>query len=207
MGKKDKIIHPKVKGTEMVFRSISLPASLIEDLKLLKESFEKAWYEDGKRERVTYEKIFDRLLSKAVLGRVEPKVYEEFKNAKETRKEFPAVVTRATRGLVGDIFSRMQTNGSSVAQEALKEIETAEEHLMEDLAAAAGAGDQESPEPGATPLPQEEGKKTEKRFVHPDGRSYKAVPGDRVNWVPVDEKGNWLQMKTVKGFVLKDVEV
>ena len=117
------------------------------------------------------------------------------------------MVTRATRGLVGDIFSRMQTNGSSVAQEALKEIETAEEHLMEDLAAAAGAGDQESPESVATPLPQEEGKKTEKRFVHPDGRSYKAVPGDRVNWVPVDEKGNWLQMKTVKGFVLKDVEV
>ena len=208
MSKKDKIQHKKVKGTEMVYRSFSLPASLIEDLKLLKDSYEEAWKEDeGEKERVTYEKIFERLLSKSGLGHVDPDVYDEFKKAKETRKEFPAVVTRATRGLVGDIFSRMQTNGSSVAQEALKEIETAEEHLMEDLAAAAGAGDQESPEPVATPLPQEEGKKTEKRFVHPDGRSYKAVPGDRVNWVPVDEKGNWLQMKTVKGFVLKDVEV
>ena len=56
------------------------------------------------------------------------------------------------------------------------------------------------------PLPQE-GKKTEKRFMHPDGRWYKAVPGDYVDWVPVDEKGNWLSMKTVKGFVMKDVEI
>lgn len=157
MGKKDKIIHPKVKGTEMVFRSISLPASLVEDLKLLKESFEKVWYKGGEKERVTYEKIFERLLSKSVLGRVESDVYEEFKKAKETRKEFPAVVTRATRGAVSGIFKRMQGNGTSLMEEALKEQEKAKTALEEDLRASAGdspapAEDQvQSPESAATP--------------------------------------------------------
>lgn len=134
MGKKDKIPHKKVKGTEMVYRSISLPASLVEDLKLLKDSYEDAWKEDeGEKERVTYEKIFERLLSKSGLGHVDPDVYSKFKTAKETRKEFPAVVTRATKGLIGEIYRRMRTNGSSVAQEALNEIAAAEEHLAEDV--------------------------------------------------------------------------
>lgn len=134
MGKKDKIPHKKVKGTEMVYRSISLPASLVEDFKLLKDSYEDAWKEDeGEKERVTYEKIFERLLSKSGLGHVDPDVYSKFKTAKETRKEFPAVVTRATKGLIGEIYRRMRTNGSSVAQEALNEIAAAEEHLAEDV--------------------------------------------------------------------------
>ena len=134
MGKKDKILHKKVKGTEMVYRSVSLPASLVEDLKLLKDSYEDAWKEDeGEKERVTYEKIFERLLSKSGLGHVDPDVYSKFKTAKETRKEFPAVVTRATKGLIGEIYRRMRTNGSSVAQEALNEIAAAEEHLAEDV--------------------------------------------------------------------------
>ena len=194
MGKKDKIPHKKVKGTEMVYRSISLPASLVEDFKLLKDSYEDAWKDDeGEKERVTYEKIFERLLSKSGLGHVDPDVYSKFKTAKETRKEFPAVVTRATKGLIGEIIARTQTNGTSLIEEALKEQEKAKAALKEDV-------------PAATPLPQE-GKKTEKRFMHPDGRWYKAVPGDYVDWVPVDEKGNWLSMKTVKGFVMKDVEI
>lgn len=134
MGKKDKIIHPKVRGTEMVFRTISLPVSLIEDLKILKDSYQEAWKEDeGERERVTYEKIFERLLSRSGLGHVDPDVYEEFVKAKSSRKELPAVVTRATRGVIGEFYSRMQTSGSSAAQEALKEIAAAEEHLAEDV--------------------------------------------------------------------------
>ena len=134
MGKKDKIIHPKVRGTEMVFHTISLPVSLIEDLKILKDSYQEAWKEDeGERERVTYEKIFERLLSRSGLGHVDPDVYEEFVKAKSSRKELPAVVTRATRGVIGEFYSRMQTSGSSAAQEALKEIAAAEEHLAEDV--------------------------------------------------------------------------
>ena len=134
MGKKDKIPHKKVKGTEMVYRSISLPASLVEDLKLLKDSYEDAWKEDeGEKERVTYEKIFERLLSKSGLGHVDPDVYSKFKTAKETRKEFPAVVTRATKGLIGEIIARTQTNGTSLIEEALKEQEKAKAALKEDV--------------------------------------------------------------------------
>lgn len=180
MGKKDKIIHPKVKGTEMVFRSISLPASLVEDLKLLKESFEKVWYKGGKKERVTYEKIFERLLSKSVLGRVESDVYDEFKKAKETRKEFPAVVTRATRGAVSGIFKRMQGNGTSPMEEALKEQEEAKATLEEDLAAAdspAPAADQESPEPVDMATPEEVKRRWKEAywFIDPEGHKVKAV--------------------------------
>lgn len=183
MGKKDKIIHPKVKGTEMVFRSISLPASLVEDLKLLKESFEKVWYKGGEKERVTYEKIFERLLSKSVLGRVESDVYKEFIAAKETRKEFPAVVTRATRGAVGGIFKRMQGNGTSLMEEALKEQEEAEASLKKDLAAAAGdstapAEDQgRSPEPLDMAIPEEVKRRWKEAywFIDPEGHKVKAV--------------------------------
>ena len=178
MGKKDKIIHPKVKGTEMVFRSISLPASLVEDLKLLKESFQKVWYKGGKKERVTYEKIFERLLSKSVLGRVESDVYDEFKKAKETRKEFPAVVTRATRGAVGGISERMQANGTSLKEEALKEQEEAKAALEEDRHAAASdvtVGD--SPATAAEDVPQEGRKRWQEDywFIDPDGNKVKAV--------------------------------
>lgn len=190
----------------MVFRSISLPASLIEDLKLLKESFEVIWYD--KKERATYEKIFERLLSKSGLGHVDPDVYEEFVKAKETRKEFPTVVTRATRSAVLDIYKRMQaTTHSSVVEDALKEIATAEEHLAEDLASAVvtptPAGDLEQ-----SPGPEVPEKKTEKRFVHPDGRWYRAEMGS-TTWVPVDSKtGRWFSRRQLPdGYVLKDVEI
>lgn len=196
MGKKDKIPHKKVKGTEMVYRSVSLPASLVEDLKLLKDSYEDAWKEDeGERERVTYEKIFERLLSKSGLGHVDPDVYSKFKTAKETRKEFPAVVTRATRNLVAELVARAERNGTTLEEEARKEQEVAKAPLKEDVVSA-------------TPPPRE-GKKTEKRFVHPDGRWYPAVQGD-YDWVPIDPKtGRWMKLKPVKeeGFVLVDVEV
>lgn len=208
MSKKDKIQHKKVKGTEMVYRSFSLPASLIEDLKLLKDSYEETWKEDeGVKERVTYEKIFERLLSKSGLGHVDPDVYEEFVKAKETRKEFPAVVTRATRGAVGEIFRRMQSNGTSLMEEAKAALE-------EDLRASAGdspapAEDQvQSPESAATPEVVQVGKRTEKRFVHPDGRWYRAEMGS-TTWVPVNPKtGQWFSKKQLpEGFVLKDVEI
>ena len=181
-------------------RPVQVSAELHDELSIIKDAYSKCL---GKP--VTFEQMLRRWIDR--LPRIDGDVFEEYQLIRETRLTTEAAAVTTARGAMSEIYKRMRTNGSSVVQEALKEIETAEEHLMEDLAAAAGAGDQESPEPVATPLPQEEGKKTEKRFVHPDGRSYKAVPGDRVNWVPVDEKGNWLQMKTVKGFVLKDVEV
>ena len=52
-------------------------------------------------------------------------------------------------------------------------------------------------------------KRTEKRFVHPDGRWYPAVHGT-TDWVPVNpDTGRWMKVKPVKdaGFKLMDVEV
>lgn len=133
MAKKDRIIHKKVKGTEMVFRSISLPASLVEDLKLLKESFENTWFNENSRERVTYEKIFQRLLSNSGLGHVEPEVYAEFQRAKESRKKSPAVVTRATRGIIGDLYKRIQSKGSTALEEARAEFLATDDAQVEDV--------------------------------------------------------------------------
>jgi len=121
MNKKEKITHPKVKGKTMVYSTVSLPASLVEDLKLLKEAYQDVWKGEGERERVTYEKIFERLLSKSGLGHVDPDVYLEFTAARETRKQFPAVVTRATRNLVDELAARAAANGTTVEEEAMKE--------------------------------------------------------------------------------------
>ncbi len=99
MSKKDKIYHKKVKGTEMVFSTLSLPASLVEELKILKRSYEIVWGEGGKY-RVTYEKIFERLLSKSGLGHVDPDVWSAFNLSKSIEffeTDGPEVVTRPTK--------------------------------------------------------------------------------------------------------------
>lgn len=186
MGKKDKKVHSKVKGTEMVFSSLSLPASLVEDLKLLRDCYEETWKEGGERERVTYEKVFERLLSKSGLGHVDPDVYKEFLAARETRKKLPEVVTRATRKIVDELAARAQENGTSLKEEARKEQARAVAEV-EALRA----------------------KRTEKRFVHPDGRWFPATMGTST-WVPVDPVTNkWISAKPLKeqGFELKDVEI
>ena len=107
----------------MVYSTVSLPASLVEDLKLLKESYEVIWSNEGERERVTYEKIFERLLSRSGLGHVDPDVYAEFTAAKESRKKFPDVVKRSTKKMVDELAARASENGTSLKEEALKEQE------------------------------------------------------------------------------------
>lgn len=191
MSKTDKIKHKKVKGERMEYRSISLPTSLAEDLAILRECYEDVWFpvkeEDGprkKRKAVSYEKVFERLLSKSGLGHVDPDVYQEFIEVRNTRKEFPDVVKRATKKAVEELAARAEENGTSLKEEAMKE----QERVKAELEAARQ-------------------KRTEKRFVHPDGRWYRAAKGERVPWVPVDENGKWLPMKTVEGFALKDIEI
>ena len=105
----------------MVYSTVSLPASLVEDLKLLKESYEVIWSNEGERERVTYEKIFERLLSRSGLGHVDPDVYAEFTAAKESRKKFPDVVKRSTKKIVDELAVRASENGTSLKDEALAE--------------------------------------------------------------------------------------
>ena len=121
MPKKDKIIHPKEKGKTMVYSTVSLPASLVEDMKLLKESYEEIWKAEGKRKRVTYEKIFERLLSKSGLGHVDPDVYVEYTAARESRKKLPEVVKRATKKVVDGLAAKSAKNGASLKGEELKD--------------------------------------------------------------------------------------
>ncbi len=131
MPKKEKIFHPKEKGKTMVYSTVSLPASLVEDLKLLKESYEETWKEDeGERERVTYEKIFERLLSRSGLGHVDPDVYVEFTAARESRKKFPNVVKKATKKMVDELAARASENGTTLKEEALQEQEKVKAALI-----------------------------------------------------------------------------
>ncbi len=193
MGKMDKISHKKVKGEKMEYRSVSLPTSLVEDLAILRECYEDTWFpvkeEDSprkKRKAVSYEKVFERLLSKSGLGHVDPDVYQEFIEVRKTRKSFPDVVKRSTRKAVEELAARAEENGTSVKEEALKEQEKAKAEI-EELRA----------------------KRTEKRFVHPDGRWYPAVQGT-TTWVPLNpDTGKWMKVKPVTeaGFKLLDVEV
>ena len=121
MSKKDKIYHKKVRGEEMVFSSLSLPASLTEDIKLLKQCYESIWFSGKKQQRVTYEKVFERLLSRSGLGHVDPDVYEEFLFVKKTRKELPDVVTRDSSKAVDDPVARAEKNGTTLMAEARKD--------------------------------------------------------------------------------------
>ena len=193
MSKTDKIKHKKVKGERMEYRSISLPTSLAEDLAILRECYEDVWFpvkeEEGprkKRKAVSYEKVFERLLSKSGLGHVDPDVYQEYLEVRKTRKEFPDVVKRATRKAVEELAARAEENGTSLKEEALKEQARVKAEL-EELRA----------------------KRTEKRFVHPDGRWYLAAQGS-TTWVPVNpDTGKWMKVQPVldEGYELKDVEV
>ena len=120
MSKTDKIKHKKVKGERMEYRSISLPTSLAEDLAILRECYEDVWFpvkeEEGprkKRKAVSYEKVFERLLSKSGLGHVDPDVYQEYLEVRKTRKEFHDVVKRATRKTVEELAARAEENGTA----------------------------------------------------------------------------------------------
>ena len=232
MGKSDKIKHKKVKGERLGYKSVSLPTSLAEDLAILRVCYEDTWFPlDGKgttkrRQAVSYEKVFERLLSKSGLGHVDPDVYMEFIEARKTRKEFPEVVKVATRKAVKELASRAEENGNSLKEEALKEQETAKAELEESRQVpfispdspispelSAMAGTQHLPSEGQLRedprLQATFGVKTEKRFVHTDGRWFRAEMGS-TTWVPVNpDTGKWMKVQPVldEGFILKDVEI
>ena len=142
MGKTDKISHKKVKGEKMEYRSVSLPTSLVEDLAILRECYEDTWFpvkeEEGprkKRKAVSYEKVFERLLSKSGLGHVDPDVYQEFIEVRKTRKKFLEVVKLSTRKAVEELAARAEENGISVkdgAHKAQEEARKSVEKLKEE---------------------------------------------------------------------------
>ena len=233
MGKTDKIKHKKVKGERLMYKSISLLPPVAEDLAILRECYEDTWFplkgEDvpkKRRQAVSYEKVFERLLSKSGLGHVDPDVYKVFMEVRKTRKEFPEVVKVATRKAVKELASRAEKNGNSLKEEALKEQETAKAELEESRKVpfispdspispelSAMAGTQHLPSEGQLredPRIQAAfGVKTEKRFVHTDGRWFRAEMGS-TTWVPVNpDTGKWMKVQPVldEGFILKDVEI
>lgn len=186
MSKKEKINHPKEKGKTMVYSTVSLPASMVEDLKLLKEAYEETWRGEGERERVTYEKIFERLLSRSGLGHVDPDVYAEFTATRESRKKFPEVVKKATTKVVENLAVRASENGTSLTEEAQKEQERVK-----------------------TELEASREKKKVMYYIHPDGRKYRAEMGKFGRFVPVNPgTGEYMKISSLgDGFVLQEMEV
>ena len=111
-------------GSEMVFKSISLPANIIEKLKLLQSSYQKSY---GRK--VSYGEIFERLLSQMGLGNVDPGAYNYFQEDLKTRSEFNDVIKRSTGKAVDELVDRAQANGTTLKEEALKEQKAVVERM------------------------------------------------------------------------------
>ena len=108
----------------MIFKSISLPANIIEKLKLLQSSYQKSY---GRK--VSYGEIFERLLSPLGLGNVDPGAYNFFQEELKTRSEFNDVVKRSTGKAVDELVDRAQANGTSLKDEAMKEQQAVKEEM------------------------------------------------------------------------------
>jgi hypothetical protein len=187
---------------------IQVSAELHQELSIIKAAYGKCL---GKT--VTFEQMLRRWIDR--LPRIDSDVHDKYQIIRKTWLETEAGAARTAKEAMSRIFKRTQSNGTSLMEEAQNEQEDAKAALDEDLRNAVAAdspvpaGDQEqSPGPAAAPVVPKE-KKTEKRFVHPDGRWFRAEMGSST-WVPVDPKtGLWFSGKKLKseGFVLKDVEI
>ena len=109
-------------GTEMVFKSISLPENIIKKMKLLQEI-----YQDKYERKVSYGEIFERLFSPMALGNVDPGVYSSFASALKSRSEFDEVVKRPTRMPAGEIERREKGDGTGIPEETGKELQAVAE--------------------------------------------------------------------------------
>lgn len=78
MRSKKKVIHAKRKGQRIRYTTISIPQGFALELRRLKDVYANVW-----GERVSYESILSRLLSRTGLGSVDPDVYARFIKEKE----------------------------------------------------------------------------------------------------------------------------
>lgn len=78
MRNKKKVIHAKRKGQRILYTTISIPLDFAIELRRLKDVYANVW-----GERVSYESILSRLLSRTGLGSVDPDVYAWFIKEKE----------------------------------------------------------------------------------------------------------------------------
>ena len=125
---------------------------------------------------VTFEQMLRRWIDR--LSRIDPDVNKEYQVIRKTRLETEAGAASTAEAIVSGISERMQANGTSFKEEALKEQEVAKAALDEDRHAAASdvtVGD--SPATAAEDVPQEGRKRRQDDywFINPDGHKVKAV--------------------------------
>ena len=125
---------------------------------------------------VTFEQMLRRWIDR--LSRIDPDVNKEYQVIRKTRLETEAGAASTAEAIVSGISERMQANGTSFKEEALKEQEVAKAALDEDRHAAASdvtVGD--SPATAAEDVPQEGRKRWQEDywFIDPDGHKVKAV--------------------------------
>ena len=125
---------------------------------------------------VTFEQMLRRWVDR--LSCIDPDVNKEYQVIRKTRLETEASAASTAEATVGGISERMQANGTSLKEEALKEQEEAKAALEEDRHAAASdvtVGD--SPATAAEDVPQEGRKRWQEDywFIDPDGNKVKAV--------------------------------
>lgn len=153
---------------------VQVSAELHGELSMIKDAYSRRF---GRT--VTFEQMLRRWVDR--LSRIDPDVNKEYQVIRKTRLETEAGAASTAKEAVSGIFKRMQGNGTSLFEEALKEQEEAKATLEEDLHAGASdvavgdspatAEDQGSPEP-------QEGRRRWKEdywFVAPDGHKVKAV--------------------------------
>jgi len=133
-------------------RPVQVSAELHDELSMIKDAYSKRL---GRP--VTFEQMLRRWIDR--LSRIDSDVNDEYQVIRKTRQESEAGAASTAEAVVGGIFKRMQGNGTSLFEEALKEQEEAEAALEEDRRAASSGGDSpataedqvQSPEPVAPP--------------------------------------------------------
>ena len=183
--------------------NLPLPVDVIDELREWKRAYEIAWSDpapDGKQYNMTYEQLIRRLLEG--VKRLDPEVWAEHEAARKTREEQEEMMAdfrksfwselKSTKAKLDGFYEEMmreiaaEGDSPAPAQEGVKE----EERVKEELGTA-------------------KEKRTEKRYVHPDGRWFRVEMHPNM-LVPVDPITNQRSnVKTLKeqGFKLMDVEV
>lgn len=216
-------------GRQANNKHILLPEEVVEELKLYKLAYQECLRPEKDKNgnpipvKVSWEQMFRRWMNN--VGRFDKDVKEKVEEWKHSRKEFSRETMQTTRKAVGELATRAEENGSSIKEEALKEQDMAKAELEESrkvpfISLDSPISSELSAMAGTMSIPSEDvrfedsrlqaacGVKTEKRFIHPDGRSYKAIPG---NFTPFYAKKDGINVGQARmfeqGFEIKDVEI
>ena len=126
MRSKKKVIHAKRKGQRIRYTTISIPQDFSFELRRLKDIYSDVW-----GERVSYETILSRLLSRTGLGSVDPDVYARFIKEKEPQATFSTQKVQSTSkkasttqpvGRHKEPVEQTRPDEATVSQSATKDI-------------------------------------------------------------------------------------